>query len=58
MAGMRMPWVIVGVLVGAAFIRTWPGQNEIGLFAEIAFWCGGGALAGFLIETWMKRRPD
>lgn len=52
----RVPWLVVGILVGACFMRT-PYSRE-GAAYELAVYCGGGLLVGLAIDllfTWARR---
>jgi uncharacterized membrane protein YeaQ/YmgE (transglycosylase-associated protein family) len=56
---MRVPWIVIGVVIGALFMRTWPGQDKWGLLWEMTLWCGGGLVAGLLVEvvlSWLRQR--
>ena len=52
----RVPWLIVGVLVGACFMHV-AHSLEHGLW-ELVIYCGGGLLAGLVIDllfAWARR---
>jgi len=53
---MRIPWLIVGALVGAMLMRTWPGQDKRGFLFEMACCIGPGLLIGLAIDIYVTRR--
>lgn len=49
--------MVLGVLIGALFMRTWPGQNEWGFAKELLVCCGSGLVLGLYLDYLAARRP-
>jgi hypothetical protein len=50
------PFALVGAIIGAFFIRSWPGQTERAGVMGILTHVGAGALIGEFV-SWMRSRP-
>lgn len=46
----RVPWLVVGAVIGALCVQTWPGQTERAAMLEMGKWVGGGMVAGIAID--------
>jgi hypothetical protein len=52
----RVPWLVVGVLVGACFMHLSYSRDQFAY--ELAFYCGGGLVVGLAIDLlfgWARR---
>jgi hypothetical protein len=46
----RIPWLVVGVIVGTLCMKAWPGQTKSVGLLEMAKWLGGGLVAGVAVD--------
>jgi hypothetical protein len=51
----RIPWLVVGAVVGALFVPSYPGQTKESGLLQIAICVGGGLIAGFLADRLARR---
>jgi len=56
---MRMPWLLVGVLVGVSFARIWPsGHERVSPAFELLFWICLGVVAGWCLDAFARTWRD
>ena len=59
-AAHRIPWLVVGTLVGALFVPSYPDQTKQQALLALAVFVGGGLIGG-LVMGWVAPRwlfPD
>jgi len=53
---MRIPWLVVGLVVGCLFMQTWSQQTEFQAVMELAIKGGAGLLVGLAIDVAIQLR--